>query len=99
MKTNTLSMCGKAPIYSPRNPNGVWTLSYGSGFACDAPEVQEDVQPGHVLRRMTELMKSKGMRYETIDGSSATDIHLHFKRHRRRVRQRTDGPSTSAQQT
>ncbi|GJW22992.1 hypothetical protein Tco_0033614 [Tanacetum coccineum] len=50
-----------------------------------------------MVDRMTELMESRGMRYQRFDGSNAPDTHLQFERHR--VRQRTDGAGTSTQQT
>ncbi|GKB52554.1 hypothetical protein Tco_0903307 [Tanacetum coccineum] len=46
---------------------------------------------------MTELMESWDMMYSRFDGTIAPDTHLHFER--RRVRLRTEGASTSAQQT
>ncbi|GJV75967.1 hypothetical protein Tco_1507551 [Tanacetum coccineum] len=82
-------------------------------FPQDAPVDQQDVQPGHVPHRhhrclrysawmvdqMTELIESRGMRYERFDGSISPDTHSYFKRQRHRVRYKTDGASTSAQQT
>lgn len=47
-----------------------------------------------LVERMTEVMEDRGMRYQRYDGPVVTDTHIHFER--RRVRQRTDGASTSA---
>nr|GEU98791.1 hypothetical protein [Tanacetum cinerariifolium] len=47
--------------------------------------------------RIIELIESRDMRYERFDSTTAPDTHLHFELCR--VRQRTDGASTSAQQT
>ncbi|GJV75970.1 hypothetical protein Tco_1507554 [Tanacetum coccineum] len=82
-------------------------------FPQDAPVDQQDVQPGHAPHRhhrclrysawmvdqMTELIESRGIRYERFNGSISPDTHSHFERQRHRVRHRTDGASTSAQQT
>nr|GEW94274.1 hypothetical protein [Tanacetum cinerariifolium] len=49
-----------------------------------------------IVDRITELIEKRGMRYKRFDGRIVLDTHLQFERCR--VRQRTDGASTSVQQ-